>query len=266
MNKSVVVLVVLLCLTFCFLVAAYPQQPAEKSDSTSNGISLYERGDTEGEIKVLRAAVKKSKEDSKAWHYLGLALIRQGNLKDAGEALGKATDLRYKTINREFSRNEGEWRDDRLMTLKTLLNDQIESQGKLLGILTDQQALGKGELALERARVRADCMEQNTKLVDGHSVLRKSDMRIEKARVLFKPEPTFTSAARQAKTGGTVVLRAIFMADGSVRYIEPIQSVTYGLTEEAIKAASSIRFRPESICGKPVSSPVQLEYNFISGW
>lgn len=263
MSKSVVVI---FGLTFCFFVAAFPQQPAEKSDSTSQGMALYESGETEGAIKVLREAVKKSKEDSRAWHYLGLAFFRQGKLKEAREALGKAIDLRVSTIKLEFSRNEGEWRDDRLMTLKTLLGDQIESQSKLLEILADQQALGKGQLALERSRVWVDCVEQNTRVVDGHTVLRKSDLKVERARVLFKREPTCTSAARQANAGGTVVLKAIFAADGSVRYIEPIQTAKYGLTEEAIKAASSIRFRPESICGKPVSSPVQLEYSFYGSW
>lgn len=101
MNKSVAVIV---CLAFCFLIAAYPQDP--QSDSTSQGVALYERGDTEGAIKVLREAVKNSKEDAKAWNYLGLALIRQGKSKEAVQVFGKAIDLRTKAINLEFSRNE----------------------------------------------------------------------------------------------------------------------------------------------------------------
>lgn len=258
MNKAVVVLV---CLMFCVYVAAHPQKPAEKSDSTSQGVVLYERGDTEGAIKTLREAVQKSKADSRAWHYLGLALIRQGKLKEAGEAIDEALALRTMKATLEF-RNEAEWRDDRLVSLKTLLDDQIASQSKLLEILTDQEALGKGQLALERYRVRANCVEQQTMLVDGHTVLRKRDLKNERARIVFKPEPIFTDAARQARAGGMVILRAILVADGSVRYIEPIQSARYGLTEASIKAASSIRFKPESFCGKPVSSHVQLEYGF----
>jgi tetratricopeptide (TPR) repeat protein len=256
MNKP---LVVIACLTFCFLAAAYPQQPAEKSDSTSQGVALYERGDMEGAIRTLREAVKKSKSDAKAWHYLGLVFFRQGKLKEAREALGKATDLRTSTIKLEFSRNEGEWRDDRLMTLKTLLSDQVESQTKLQEIFTDQQALKKGQLALERSRVVAECVEESSKVVDGHTVLSKSDMKMERVRVLFKPEPAWRD-----NVGGRVILKAIFAADGTVQYIEPILSADRRLTDEAVRAARLIRFRPETYCGKPVSFPVQLEYSFFT--
>jgi tetratricopeptide (TPR) repeat protein len=257
--------VVIVCLTFCFFVVAYPQKPTEQADPTSEGVALYERGDTEGAIKALREALKKSKGDAKAWHYLGLAFVRQGNLKEAREALGKAIDLRASTIKLEFSRNEGEWRDDRLMSLKALLGDQVESQTKLQEILTDQQALGKGQLALERSRVLAHCVEENSKVVDGHTVLSKSDMKMERVRVLFKQEPAYPESARRDNVGGSVILKAIFAADASVQYIEPILSADRRLTEEALMAARLIRFRPETICGKPVSSPIQLEYSFNLG-
>jgi protein TonB len=88
---------------------------------------------------------------------------------------------------------------------------------------------------------------------------------MERAKILSRPEPTYTNEARQANASGTVLLKAMLTADGSVRYIEPIRSAQYGLTEQAIKAANSIRFKPESICGKPVNSWVQLEYLFSYG-
>lgn len=262
MNKSMVVIV---CLAFCFLIGAYAQQPAEKPDSASQGIALYERGDTEGAIKVLREAVKKSKEDSRAWHYLGLAFIRQGNLKQAREALGKAIDLRNRIINLEFSGKDREWRDDQLASFKTLMADQIESQSKVLETFTDKQALETGRLALDRTRVRADCVEQTSKVVDGQTVLRKNDLKIERARVLSKPEPRYPESARRENVGGTVVLKAMFVADASVQFIEQIQSPDNRLTEAAIGAARLIRFKPETICGKSISSPVRLEYSFNIG-
>jgi TonB family protein len=262
-NKSMVVIV---CLAFCFLIAVYAQQPAEEPDSVSQGIALYKRGDTQGAIKVLREAVEKSKGDSSAWHYLGLSFIQQGNLKEAREALGKAIDLRNRSINLEFSGKEGEWRDDQLVNFKTLLADQIESQSKVLETFTDKQAVRTGELALERTRVRADCVEQNIRLVDGHTVLRKNDLRIERARVLSKPEPGYPESARRERVNGTVILKAMFVADASVQFIELVKSPDSRLTEAAIRAAQLIRFRPETICGKPISSPIRLEYRFLSGW
>ncbi len=257
MNKSVAVIV---CLAFCFLIPAYPQDP--QSDSTSQGVALYERGDTEGAIKVLREAIKNSKEDPKAWHYLGLALIRQGKSKEAVQMFGKAVDLRTKAINLEFSRNK-EWRDDRLMYLKTLLGDQIVSQSKLFEILTDKQALEKGQLNLETSKVQAACVEQNTRLgVDGQMVLRKSDLGIQRPKILFKTEPDFPRSARQANVTANVILKAVFASDGSIKYIETIQSSGDIFTEEAVKAANLTRFLPASICGKPISFSLQLEYSF----
>jgi tetratricopeptide (TPR) repeat protein len=246
------------------MVAAYPQESAENSDSTSQGIALYERGETEAAIKVLRETVKISKDKPRAWHYLGLALAKQGNSKEAIEAFGKAIDLRSRTMSLGVSRTE-EWHGDQLASFKTLLAEQIESLSKLSEILTDNEARGKAQLVLERSRGWAECVEQNTKLVGGQPVVTKSDLKLERARVLSKPEPRYTSEARQAKISGTVVLKAVFAGDGSIKYIEPIRSLRYGLTEESVRAASLIKFTPESICGKPVSSPIQLEYNFWTG-
>ena len=83
-----------------------------------------------------------------------------------------------------------------------------------------------------------------------------------KARVLSKPEPSYTESARRAQVTGTVVLRAVFAADGGVRNILVIEGLPNGLTERAIAAARLIRFTPAMIDGKAVSMFIQLEYNF----
>ncbi len=83
-----------------------------------------------------------------------------------------------------------------------------------------------------------------------------------KARILNRPEPQYTESARQSGVQGTVVLRAVFAADGRVKYIFVIKGLDYGLTEACIRAARSIRFIPATIDGRPVSQYVQIEYNF----
>jgi tetratricopeptide (TPR) repeat protein len=83
-----------------------------------------------------------------------------------------------------------------------------------------------------------------------------------KARVLRKPEPRYTENARAAQITGTVVLRAVFAADGTVKHILVIKGLPYGLTEGSIKAARQITFIPATIDGRPVSTFIQLEYNF----
>jgi TonB family protein len=83
-----------------------------------------------------------------------------------------------------------------------------------------------------------------------------------KARVLEKPEPTYTESARKNQITGTVVLRAVFSAGGSVTNIHAVSGLPDGLTERAIAAAKSIRFVPATKDGHPVSMWMELQYNF----
>lgn len=83
-----------------------------------------------------------------------------------------------------------------------------------------------------------------------------------KARVLKKPAPQFPDDARVSGTRGTVVLRAIFSADGAVKHILVLKGLPHGLTEASIQAARGIKFVPATIEGRNVSTFIQLEYNF----
>ncbi|MGI9166517.1 MAG: energy transducer TonB [Pyrinomonadaceae bacterium] len=83
-----------------------------------------------------------------------------------------------------------------------------------------------------------------------------------KARVLSKPEPTYTEEARKNQITGTVVLRAVFTSGGQVTNIRSVSGLPFGLTERAIAAARQIKFAPATKDGRPVSMYIQLEYNF----
>lgn len=83
-----------------------------------------------------------------------------------------------------------------------------------------------------------------------------------KAVVKSKPEPLYTELAKRNGVSGTVILRAIFASDGTVRNIRVTQGLPDGLTETAIAAARKIKFVPATKDGKPVSMYIQLEYNF----
>ena len=84
----------------------------------------------------------------------------------------------------------------------------------------------------------------------------------QKARVLSKPEPVYTEAARKAGVTGPVVLRVVFASGGEVTNIHVTRPLGYGLTTQAVKAARLIKFDPAMKDGKPVSMWMQLEYNF----
>lgn len=83
-----------------------------------------------------------------------------------------------------------------------------------------------------------------------------------KARVISKPEPKYTEEARRNQIVGTVILRAVFTANGKVNHILVIKSLPSGLTQKSVEAARRIKFIPAMLNGRPVSMFLQLEYNF----
>ncbi len=83
-----------------------------------------------------------------------------------------------------------------------------------------------------------------------------------RAVITAKPEPGFTEEARRAVITGTVRLRAVLAADGTVKYVLVLKGLSYGLTERCVAAARKIKFVPATLAGSPVSQFVILEYNF----
>jgi len=83
-----------------------------------------------------------------------------------------------------------------------------------------------------------------------------------KVRVLSKPEPQYTDDARAMGVTGTVVLRCVFAADGKPKHFLIVRGLPFGLTEQSIRAARQIKFVPATKDGRPVSTFIQLEYNF----
>jgi TonB family protein len=80
--------------------------------------------------------------------------------------------------------------------------------------------------------------------------------------ILHKEKAAYTEEARTNEVQGTVILNAVFRADGTIGGIRVVRGLRYGLTEQAIKAAQAIRFEPATIAGKPVSVRGNLELSF----
>src|SRR5262252_7500 len=82
---------------------------------------------------------------------------------------------------------------------------------------------------------------------------------ISKVRVLEKPEPTYSEPARRAGVTGTIILRAVFAGDGSVKNVFVSQALAYGLTAKAVQAAKRIKFTPATKNGQSVSMWIGLQ-------
>lgn len=98
-------------------------------------------------------------------------------------------------------------------------------------------------------------------VTDTNEVLKSAEVT-QRARVLEKPEPTYTESARKFQITGTVMLQAIFSSNGEVRIVHIMKKLPHGLTQQALNAARKIRFTPAQKDGKPVSMWMQLQYNF----
>ena len=83
-----------------------------------------------------------------------------------------------------------------------------------------------------------------------------------KAIITGKPEPLYTEEARKNQVTGTVRLRLVLGASGSVSNISPVSRLPDGLTEKAIEAARRISFQPAEKDGRKVSQWIVIEYNF----
>jgi len=81
---------------------------------------------------------------------------------------------------------------------------------------------------------------------------------------IFQPTPQYTSDAMRARVQGVAVVSCVVRPDGTVADVEIVRSLdsSFGLDEEAIKAAKRWRFRPGTLRGEAVSVRVVIEMSF----
>ena len=99
-----------------------------------------------------------------------------------------------------------------------------------------------------------DSWSRDIRLVDGEEI--SEPVAIEKT------PPPYTAAAKEAKHQGRVVLRAVIDEEGRVEDVEVIEGQPYGLSEAAVSAVRTWRFRPALYRGEPVAVFYILTVNF----
>jgi periplasmic protein TonB len=82
--------------------------------------------------------------------------------------------------------------------------------------------------------------------------------------VLREVRPNYTADAMRAKVQGTVWVEAVVLQDGTVGEAKIVRSLdsTFGLDDEALKAARQWRFAPGTRFGQPVAVLVTIELTF----
>jgi TonB family protein len=233
------------------------------SADTLRGKQLLETGDVEGAEKILSGAVKQNVRDAAAWHYLGVALTREGKTEEARDALEHAVNIRNTAFGLEFnlqrvdegelSKEEG---DARRLRFATVTKELIETVETLINVAHDDEEFWREWLSTLKLYEQ---LAADTKFETEPFNLARLATR---AVITRKPEPGFTEEARQNRVSGTVILRVILGADGTVKSTTVVKGLPHGLTEKCIEAARRTVFTPASIGGRPVSQLIMLEYNF----
>jgi periplasmic protein TonB len=87
---------------------------------------------------------------------------------------------------------------------------------------------------------------------------------VENPRLIREVKPSYTADAMRAKIQGAVWLECVVLPDGSVGEVRVIRSLdsTFGLDQEAIKAAKQWRFAPGTRFGEPVPVLITIELTF----
>ncbi len=85
---------------------------------------------------------------------------------------------------------------------------------------------------------------------------------VEPPALIYKVEPRYTETARQLRKEGAVILSLTIGRTGRVDKIEVLRRLPFGLTEEAVKAASQWIFQPSTIRGLPVRVQYILTVRF----
>ena len=83
-----------------------------------------------------------------------------------------------------------------------------------------------------------------------------------RAEMTAKPRPSYTKEARRLGIQGFVTLKVLLSASGKVSRVRVVKGLRAGLTENAIRAACKIEFKPAIERGQPVSQWLTAEYVF----
>lgn len=240
-----------------FETSARRRQPDSVQSEVERGIELYRQGDDKGAIETLLRVIASRGEDIAAWHFLGLAYNRQGNSGDALQAHEKAVTSAVKLLDKLYSSDANPPVKEKTEALLELAAGSAAEVVKLSPELTGTRLAQWNELT-ELLRDYAPLADES-----GNPAQIYGSREVEtKARIISRPMPAYPREARGSGINGTVVLRAVFAADGKVKNIRVVNGLPYGVTLSVIRAARQIKFIPATIKGKPVPQRIQIEYHF----
>ncbi|MBK7704255.1 MAG: TonB family protein [Acidobacteria bacterium] len=144
-----------------------------------------------------------------------------------------------------------------------------------LGLL--ERAIQALETCIASCTNKSQVEEQKSRLLGVNAFLRflnegnrilpvtnqtETDASLTPVKIISKPRPAYTDNARWNNISGTIRVIALFDVSGRVAQAFVVKSLGYGLDEQALRAARSIRFEPAKRNGVPYSVVKMVEYSF----
>jgi periplasmic protein TonB len=83
-----------------------------------------------------------------------------------------------------------------------------------------------------------------------------------RAVITAKPKPSYTKEARRNGVQGFVTLKVLLSARSKIARVKIVKGLPAGLTENAIRAACKMEFKPAMKDGQPVAQWLTAEYVF----
>lgn len=288
--------------SFPLLLKAAAENGRDAEIQSYLGIAYLRRSDAAKGIACLEKAVKLQPSDLSHRSNLASAYLVNGDLKKAGKEADRAISAgakiaaAYYVRGRVYLKNgkfdlAGKDADTVLSidpanarghTLKvdSLFEIYIESVKKTLqwkeGLnkLSEAKRLLKDCLKTCSGTSERDSQEKRLELIEAflaageEKILDFNEKPIDieagstRVKILDKTRPAYTDKARMKGVEGTINLLMVFGADGNIPYIFILNKLGSGLDENALIAASKIKFDPATINGKPRTSIAIMKYSF----
>lgn len=196
-------------------------------------------------MKYAKRAVEYRQGYADAHYLLAVILYEQGKLKESGGELAMAMQQGARFANAYVLKGTleiiADKRDDALASYKEALRKAGPDAAAMTGI---QQRV----TALESIQEFAS---------------HKDDPAYHRPKPLNAPMPRYTEEARSNHVQGTVHAAVLVDETGKVATIVLLTTLGYGLDEEAMRAASRLKFMPAIKDGKPapIWQRVMIEFN-----
>ena len=280
------------------LKEAAKAEPADHTVHHYLGLSLMNENKLKDAEKAFERAIKLNPNFAGSQTGLAYIYLRRDKLKSAAETAEKAVALdgrnaeayfvlssvylRSGNADRALENTEQAIKLDpnfasaHLLKAHSLMNLSLTNQdyknrsvrygtagdsiGKFITLSKNLSNIGFWQKQRETLKFFADYYTEREK--NRSAVAPSADDSSTPVKILNKKPAGYTEKARQASVSGFIRLLVAFSEDGTIKHVLALNSLGFGLDEEAIDAAKDIKFEPATKDGRPVTVVKTIEYTF----